>query len=210
MDSAHFIDWLNSEVSKSSQAAMAKALSVSPQAVSKWMNGDVKVLSAKTIESVSIYRQEHLSATYRWLDLPMPKNALDPVDVEKLQENQRKLEERLDEVMELLESINTRLHGGFMRPSPLALYIQDQLYKTGYDLRDREGYRQFMGVCSMALNGNDVAVQRILSQLMGAAPIERNDYSYLSTALMPILGRSWNTHYLMEQAIKLDKDHGSP
>ena len=209
MNSTHFTDWLKTEVAKSSAAALARALSVSPQAVSKWLNSDVKTISPKTIEAVSSYRQESLAVTYRWLDLPMPKNASDPVDVERLKERQDELERRLDEMMGLLESINARLHGGFMRPSPLALFIQDQLYKAGYDLRDRQGYRQFTEMCSMSLDGNQVAVQRILSQLMGAAPIERRDYSYLSTVLMPILGRNWNTHYLMEQAISLEKDHGS-
>ncbi|WP_250564989.1 helix-turn-helix domain-containing protein [Adonisia turfae] len=209
MNSDHFVDWLKAESAKSSAAALARALSVSPQAVSKWLNSEVKTISPKTIEALAKYRQEPLANTYRWLDLPMPKNASDPVDVERLKKRQDELERRLDEAMDLLESINVRMHGGFMRPSPLALFIQDQLYKAGYDLRDRQGYRQFMEMCSMSLDGDQVAVQRIISQLMGAAPIERRDYSYLSTVLMPILGRDWNTHYLMEQAINLEKDYGS-
>ena len=209
MNSTHFVGWLQEEVTKSSAAALARALSVSPQAVSKWLNSDVKTISPKTIEAVSGYRKESLSSTYKWLDLPMPKNASDPVDVANLKERQDELEKRLDEMGALLESINTRLHSGFMRPSPLALFLQDQHNKAGYDLREREGYNQFMEMCSMSLDNDQVAVQRILSQLMGAAPIDRRDYSYLSTVLIPILGRSWNTHYLMEQAINLEKDHGS-
>ena len=202
MNKQSLSDWVRAEKARGvSYRSLAKALNVSGTAVGKWARQDVTDLLHTTVAAIAVYRETPLSETYKWLGLPQPKDTSDAARIEAL-------ERRQQDILEILEHVNERLTQGFLRPDPLALLVQDELYRVHYDLRTKSGYDQFLDACVDALEDR-VLAQKIISQLVGASPIERDDYTFLSVVLKSILGPKWTTRHLMEQAVLAKEKYGN-
>lgn len=189
-------DWVKSERDRGlSDRALGRSLNVSGVTIGNWFAGAVNSLKPETVAAIASYRDITISEAYRWLDLPEPLDASNSARIEALEQNYAKL-------LNLLTQINEKLHSGGFRPSPLALFIQDELYKAHYDLRTKVGYDQFLDAAVNALDGDRLLAQRVMSQLIGAMPIERDDCTFIALAMREVLGSKWTTRYVIEESIK--------
>ncbi|EKU98168.1 hypothetical protein Lepto7375DRAFT_7429 [Leptolyngbya sp. PCC 7375] len=186
-------DWVRSELKGRSKRSLAKDLGFADTSVGAWLEKKVSSLKPEAVAAIAAYRSWDLRKTYKWLGLPMPKDASLGGQVDDLQSRMSNLEEQVAQ-------LSQRVLEGALAPSPFQMHLQSELHLAGYDLiADKQAMQAFRQEAAAAL-GDPIAVQKVIALILGSISFKvLEDYTYAGKVLRRVLGPEWITVYLQEQ-----------
>ncbi|MEM1279467.1 MAG: helix-turn-helix domain-containing protein [Cyanobacteria bacterium P01_H01_bin.152] len=214
MNRQRLSDWVKREVEAGlSLSELGRRVGITSQSLSDWRDQKVGSLRPDKLQALATYRNQTVEQVCYWLDVPPPADAGLVGDVDQLTDKLKSMEARLSLVerdlkvaLKILDSVTDKVSSYSLRPSALAIALQDELFEKYYDLRERKGQQKFLEAASQALENDKIQAQKVMLQIIGVSPIEDTDYPVIAQIMRAILGPKWTMLHLVQLADKMPTD----
>lgn len=214
MNSQRLSDWVKREVEGGlSLSELGRRIGITTTSLGDWRDKKVASLRADKLQALAAYRGQSIEQVCYWLDIPPPADAGVIGSVDQLTTRVAAIEARLSVVerdlktaLQILDDVADQAASCVLRPSRLAIALQDELFEKYVDLREKEGQQKFLESASQALEGDRLQARKVMLQIIGSTPIKDTDYPVVAQVMRAILGPKWTMLHLVQLADKMPTD----